>query len=78
MEHTEMHLNLFYNIHAVLAVHHINGKSTSAKTAGTANAVKVCVIVSIPVQINWEFEVHHQRHLFHINTCNPCKQNIKC
>ncbi len=65
-----MHLNLVDNVHAVFAVNHIDGKSSSAEATRAANPVKVRLIVSVPVHVHRKVKVHHKWHLFHINTCN--------
>lgn len=70
-----MHLNLVDDIHAVLAVDHIDSKSSSAKASCAANPVKVCLIVGIPFHVHREVKVDHQCHLFHIDSCN--QQNHK-
>lgn len=68
-EHTEVHLDLVDYIHAVLAVDHVDSKSSFAKTSCAADPVKVCLIVGIPIHVHREVKVHHQWHLFHINAC---------
>lgn len=70
-----MHLNLVDNIHAVLAVDHIDSEPSSAEASCAANPVKVRLIVGIPFQIYREVKVDHECHLFHINSCN--RQNRK-
>lgn len=65
-----MHLNLIYNIHAALAVHHVHSKSSFSEASSPANPVKVCLIVSISLQIHREVKVDHQCHLFDVNTLN--------
>lgn len=70
-----MHLNLVDDIHAVLAVDHIDSKPSSAKASCAANPVKVCLIVGVPFHVHREVKVDHQCHLFHIDSCN--QQNHK-
>lgn len=65
-----MQLDLFDDIHAVVAVDHIDRESSSAKASCAANPVKVRLIVSLPFPVHWEVKVDHKRHLFHIDTCN--------
>jgi len=43
-----MQLDLFDDIHAVVAVDHIDRESSSAKASCAANPVKVRLIVSLP------------------------------
>lgn len=63
-----MHLNLFDNIHALLAVHHIDSKSPLAEASCAANPMKVRLVVGISFHIHWEVKVDHQRHLFHVDS----------
>lgn len=65
-----MHLDLFDDIHAVLAVDHVNSKSSPAKATCAANPVKVRLIIGVTLHVHWEVKVHHQRHLFHIDPCD--------
>lgn len=66
--HTEMHLNLFDDIHAVLAVHHIDSEPSFAEAPRAANPMKVRLIVGVSFHVNWEVKVDHQCHLFNINS----------
>lgn len=66
-----MHLNLMYNIHAALAVHHVHSKSPFAEASSAANPVKVCLIVGLSLQIHWQVKVDHQGHLLDVNTLEP-------
>lgn len=67
MRSTKMHLDLSNDIHAVLAVHHIDGEAAPSKTSRAANPVKVRVVIGVATHVHREVKVDHQRHLFHID-----------
>lgn len=63
-----MILNLVDDIHAQLTVDQIEGVPPLAKSPGTANPVKVCLVVGIPFSVHGKVKVDHNRHLLHVNT----------
>lgn len=68
-KHTEVHLNLLDDVHAVLAVNHIHCKAPFAKAPWAADPVEVRLIVGVPIEVHREVKVHHECHLFHIDSC---------
>lgn len=64
---TEMLLDPVEDVHAHLAVHHVDGEASFAKTASAANPMQVCLIVRVPILVNWQVKVDHHRNLLHIN-----------
>lgn len=72
-----MHFNLLNNFHALFAVHHVDGKPSSAEAPCTANPVQVCLVVGIPFQIHREVKIDHKRHLLHIDTCKQGETCVK-
>lgn len=63
-----MELYLVYQIHALWAVNQIESKTFFAKAPGAANPVKVRLVVCASIPAHGQVEVHHDGHLFHINT----------
>lgn len=66
---TEVLLDPVEDVHAHLAVHHINGQSPFPKSTCAANPVQVCLVVRVTILVNWQIEVDHHRNLLYINTC---------
>lgn len=64
-----MLLNVPENLHALLAVHHVDGKSSLAKSPRSTDPVEVRLIVWIAIFVHRRVKVDHHRHLFDINTC---------
>lgn len=69
MRLTEVLLDPVEDVHAHLAVHHINGQSPLPKSTCAANSVQVCLVVGVTILVNWQVEVDHHRNLLYINTC---------
>lgn len=71
-----MHLNLLDDVHAVLAVNHIHCKAPFAKASGAADPVEVRLIVGVPIEVHREVKVHHECHLFHIDSCKQSSAKL--
>lgn len=65
---TEMLLNPVEDVHAHLAVHHIDGQSPFAKSTCAANSVQVRLVVWVTILVYWQVKVDHHRNLLDINT----------
>lgn len=64
---TEMFLDSVEDVHAVLAVHHVDGQPALAEAAGAANPVQVGLVVWIPILIHRQVKIDNNRHLLHVN-----------
>lgn len=65
-----MHLDLVDNVHALLAVNHIDSKSPPAKSSRSSNPVQVRLTVSVALHVHRKVKVDHQSHLFHVDSWN--------
>lgn len=65
-----MLLNFPEDLHALLAVHHVDGKSSLAKSSCSTDPVEVRLVVWVAVLIHRRVKVDHHRDLFDINTCS--------
>ena len=63
-----MEFNLADEIHGLLAVHHVEGKTLLAKSPGAANPVEVRLVVGVPISADRQVEVDHDGHLLHVDT----------
>lgn len=63
-----MFLDPVKDIHAHLAVHHVDGKTPFTKPTCAANPVEVCFVVWVTILIHWQVKVDDHRHLFNINS----------
>lgn len=62
-----MFLDSVENVHAVLAVHHVDGQPSLAEAAGAADAVQVGLVVWIAILIHRQVKIDNNRHLLYIN-----------
>lgn len=62
-----MFLDSVENIHAVLAVHHVDSQSSLAKATCTANPVQVSLVIWIPVFIHRKVKIDNNRDLLYID-----------
>lgn len=70
-----MHLDLVDNVHALLAVNHIDSKSSPAKASRSSDPVQVRLTIGVALHVHRKVKVDHQSHLFHVNSCN--QQNLE-
>lgn len=64
---TEMLLDPVEDVHAHLAVHHVDGQSPFAKSSRATNPVQVRLVVWVTILVYWQVKVDHHRNLLHIN-----------
>lgn len=69
-----MFLDPVEDVHAHLAVHHVDGQSPFAKTTGATNPVQVSLVVRVTILVNWQVKVDHHRNLLNIDAW---KRNVK-
>lgn len=62
-----MFLDSVENIHAVLAVHHVNSQSSLAKTTCTADPVQIRLIIWISIFIHGKVKIDDNRDLLYID-----------
>lgn len=62
-----MFLDSVENVHAVLAVHHVNGQASLAKAAGAANPVQVGLVIWISILIHRKVKIDNNRDLLYID-----------
>lgn len=62
-----MFLDSVENVHAVLAVHHVNGQPSLAEAAGAADPVQVGLVVWISILIHRQVKVDNNRDLLYID-----------
>ena len=65
---TEMLLDPVKDVHARLAVHHVDGQSSFAKSTCAANPVQVCLVVRVTIPVYRKVEVDHHRNLLDVDT----------
>ena len=74
---TEMLLDPVEDVHAHLAVHHVDGQSPFAKSTRAADPVQVRLVVWVTVLVYWQVKVDHHRDLLDVDTCRCKENNIK-
>lgn len=62
-----MFLDSVENVHAVLAVHHVNGQASLAKAASAANPVQVGLVIWISILIHRKVKIDNNRDLLYID-----------
>lgn len=72
-----MILDLVEDIHAELAVHHVDGQSPLPKTTCAANPVQVRLIVWVTISVHRQVEVYHHGNLLHINTWREGQKDMR-
>ncbi len=65
---TEMLLDPVQDVHAHLAVHHVDGQSPFAKSTRAANPVQVCLVVWVTILVYGQVKVDHHGNLLDIDT----------
>lgn len=55
------------DVHAHLAVHHVDGQTPFPKSTRASNPVQVCLVVRVPIFVNRQVEVDHHRNLLHVD-----------
>lgn len=64
---TEVFLDSVENIHAVLAVHHVDSQSSLAKATCAPDPVQVSLVIRISIFIHRKVKIDNNRDLLYIN-----------
>lgn len=65
---TEMLLDPVEDVHAHLAVHHVDGQSPLAESTRAANPMQVRLVVRVAVLVHRQVEIYHHGNLLDIDT----------
>lgn len=65
--HTEVFLDSVENIHAVLAVHHVDSQSSLAKATCAPDPVQVSLVIRISIFIHRKVKIDNNRDLLYID-----------
>lgn len=68
---TEMLLDSFENVHAVVTVHHVDGQPSLSEAPRPADPVEVRLVVWVSIFIQRQVKVNHHRNLLHIDAWRP-------
>lgn len=74
---TEMLLDPVEDVHAHLAVHHVDGQSPFPESTRASNPVQVRLVVRVTILVDRQVKVDHHRNLLYIDAWKQNKQEEK-